>query len=316
MRPGAVSFTQRFGSKLNLNMHHHLVVADGVFVAEPGGVARFVDLPRPKEEDLERVLRRVVRRTRAILVARGLLEEPAPDDTMARLQAEAVQTPLRFVQQRPATPSRLAARVDGYSLEAGTHVHAHDRKGLEHLCRYGLRPPFSQERLHLVPDRRVLLELRRPTPDGARAVVFTPDQFVRRLAVIVPPPRAHLTRYHGAFAARSKLRKALVPRPAPTVEPHSGPPAEPEAPKLRERRLPWAALLKRVFGADVMTCAKCGGDRVVKAILANPEDAQAALKELGLPSEPLRLVKARDPPVQQDLGFSRRYDGLDPVYPD
>ena len=65
-----------------------------------------------------------------------------------------------------------------------------------------------------------------------------------------------------------------------------------------------------------MTCDKCGGDRVVKAILADPADAQAALKELGLPCEPVRLAKAREVPVQQDLGFSRRYDGVDDVHPD
>jgi hypothetical protein len=314
VRPGAVSFTQRFGSKLNLNVHHHLVVADGVFVAAPAGAARFVPLPRPDARALEHILRRVVRRTTAMLVARGLLDDPDPDDPLARLHAEALQLPLRFVQQRPPNPTRLAAFLEGYSLEAGTHVHAHDRKGLEHLCRYGLRPPFSVDRLFWLKDGRVLLELRRPAPDGARAVVFTPAQFVRRLAAIVPPPRAHLTRYHGAFAARSKLRKALVPPPPPPTDPRPGSPSQP-APKLRERRLPWAQLLERVFSQDVLTCDKCGGSRVVNAILAAPEHARDALAKLGLPCEPLRLAKARDAPVQLDLGASR-YDGVDPVFPD
>jgi len=48
-------------------------------------------------------------------------------------------------------------------------VAADNRLGLEKLCRYGMRPPFSQERLGLTDDGRVRLELRRPwpTPDGA-----------------------------------------------------------------------------------------------------------------------------------------------------
>jgi len=38
----------------------------------------------------------------------------------------------------------------------------------------------------------VELTLRCPAPDGVRAVVFTPQQFLRRLAALVPPPRFHL----------------------------------------------------------------------------------------------------------------------------
>ena len=32
---GAVTFVQRFGGSLNLNMHMHVVVLDGVFVRDP-----------------------------------------------------------------------------------------------------------------------------------------------------------------------------------------------------------------------------------------------------------------------------------------
>jgi hypothetical protein len=32
-----------------------------------------------------------------------------------------------------------------------------------------------------------------------------------RLAALVPPPRMHLTRFHGVFAPHSKLRAAVTP---------------------------------------------------------------------------------------------------------
>jgi hypothetical protein len=32
-----------------------------------------------------------------------------------------------------------------------------------------------------------------------------------RLAALVPPPRMHLTRYHGVFAPHSSLRAAITP---------------------------------------------------------------------------------------------------------
>jgi hypothetical protein len=37
---------------------------------------------------------------------------------------------------------KLAAFEQGFSLEAGTHLHENDRLGLEHLC-HGLRPPLA-----------------------------------------------------------------------------------------------------------------------------------------------------------------------------
>jgi hypothetical protein len=45
-RAGAVSFVQRFGGALNLNVHFHCVVPDGVFVRDEGAV-RFVPLGAP-----------------------------------------------------------------------------------------------------------------------------------------------------------------------------------------------------------------------------------------------------------------------------
>jgi len=35
--------------------------------------------------------------------------------------------------------------------------------------------------------------------------------FIARLAALVPPPRVHLTRYHGVFAANAALRAAITP---------------------------------------------------------------------------------------------------------
>jgi hypothetical protein len=44
-------------------------------------------------------------------------------------------------------------------------------------------------------------------------VIFEPEDFIARLAALVPKPRAHLTRYHGVFAPASPDRARIVPRP-------------------------------------------------------------------------------------------------------
>ena len=189
-KTGAVCFTQRFGSRLDLSVHHHCVLPDGVFTVGEGGVASFVKLARPSEEELEELLVRIVKKTLALV---GVSEDE-PLDAHSQAQVEAVQAPLGIA---PAHPRRkpMSAFLEGFSLEAGTHVHEHDRKGLEHLCRYGLRPPLAKDRLSIAEDGRVVIELKRPMYDGTTQVAYQPVAFLRRLAAIVPPPRFHTTRY-------------------------------------------------------------------------------------------------------------------------
>jgi hypothetical protein len=71
---GAVSVTQRFGSRLDVNIHHHAVLPDGVFVEDAHGVG-FVRLDPPQGEELLALLARIVKRTLKMAQRRGLLEE-------------------------------------------------------------------------------------------------------------------------------------------------------------------------------------------------------------------------------------------------
>lgn len=106
------------------------------------------------------------------------------------------------------------AKLDGFSLHAARTVEAHDRAGLERLCRAGLRAPFSLDRLSIDPDGRVRHRLHRPwpTPDGKTAILFEPVAFLRRMAALIPASYVNLVRYHGVFANRSRFR-TLLPTP-------------------------------------------------------------------------------------------------------
>ena len=85
------------------------------------------------------------------------------------VQAEAVQRALPLGEPPEEDSKKLAAFLEGYSLQAGTHVHERDREGLEHLVRHALRPPLSLERLTRAGDGRVVLSLRRPLYNGTTA---------------------------------------------------------------------------------------------------------------------------------------------------
>jgi hypothetical protein len=70
-----------------------------------------------------------------------------------------------------------------------------------------------------------------------------------------------------------------------------------DPPSLRERRLSWAELMKRVFREDVLRCKKCGGRAAVIAAIAQPKGVEAILVCLGL------AVRAPPPTPARQIPF-------------
>ena len=104
-----------------------------------------------------------------------------------------------------------AGKVGGFSLHAGVAAEAHESVKLERLCRYIARPAISEQRLSLSAPGRVRSQLETPWKNGTTHVEFEPIEFIAKLAALVPPPRAHLTRFHGVFAPNAALRARLTP---------------------------------------------------------------------------------------------------------
>jgi hypothetical protein len=282
-RCGAITFVQRFGGALNLNVHFHCVVPDGVFLED----GTFIAAPPRTDEEIQAVLARIVRRLRRLLEPLRAASNAAPDPLDVEY-AQSVRA-LPRAPPDPPLPRRRAAFLDGFSLHAGVHLHANDREGLEHLCCYGARGPLSLRRLSLTADGRVCYAMKRATHDGKTLLLLTPQEFLRKLATLVPPPRKHLVRFHGVFAPNSAWRKKVVPAPAPASE------SSASTPKLPSR-LPWAELFKRVFKEDVLRCTNCGGDMKVLAFVTGPAAVRELLDHLGLPSTGPPLAKARRRP--------------------
>ena len=59
LTPGGVTFVQRFGSALNLNVHFHTVALDGVY-SVAGSEPVFFQLPGPTDEEVEDIVAAVV----------------------------------------------------------------------------------------------------------------------------------------------------------------------------------------------------------------------------------------------------------------
>ncbi|MDG1480633.1 MAG: transposase, partial [Myxococcota bacterium] len=227
---GSLTVAQNFGGSLNLNLHFHAILPDGVFRWDDRlDAPRFVSLPAPSTADVQQVVEKIATQVRRLLVRRGLMEESleVPDEEHPFQRASAqgrvllgersgqrVQRVGQTWMFGPPPPRKLPRRCavsEGFNLHAGVRIGRRQWSRLEKLCRYIARPPLAKERLSLREDGQIILKLKRPWFDGTYALLFEPEVFVERLAAIVPAPMKNMVHYHGVFASASRWRPLIVP---------------------------------------------------------------------------------------------------------
>ena len=331
-RGGAVAVIQRFGGALNLNVHIHALVVDGVFARNRAGALHFHPVARLTALDVAEVLATVEPGITRLLARRGLGDgeddgsasdawaEEAP--VLAGLAAASVQGTMALGSQRGARLRRLGdapeegeapehggcqARANGFDLHAGLVVPAGQRERLERVCRYALRPPVTEERLHLTHEGQVRLQLRRPWRDGTTDIMFDPVEFLGRLAVLVPRPRINLILYYGVLGPRAAWRAEVIRRETSeegrdpwlkepgTAQTVDGDPADTARRRARGER--WASLMERTFGFDVLACPRCGGRLRLIALIEEATVIGRILRHLSVPTEIPTRCPARAPPL-------------------
>ena len=101
-RGGAVAIVQRFGAALNLNVHIHALVMDGVFVPDGAGVVRFCPVAPMGADDLALLLTTIERRIETLLARRGVSDG-----------RDGFDTPDRYADEAPALAGLAPASVRG-----------------------------------------------------------------------------------------------------------------------------------------------------------------------------------------------------------
>jgi putative transposase len=154
-RTGTLTVIQRFGSGLNLNIHFHTLVLDGVFTEAGSGSLDFHPAPPPTDQEVARLLATVCRRVGRLLRRRGLdpeAGESAPPDPLAEESASLAGLSGASVLGRIALGPRAGTRVrrlgqdpggtplgprqaqlGGFDLHANVWVPGRDRARLERL---------------------------------------------------------------------------------------------------------------------------------------------------------------------------------------
>jgi hypothetical protein len=225
---GSVTFIQRFGSALNLNVHFHMLFLDGIYTKNKLGLIQFERTIVPNQQELAILVHSISHRVARYLERLGILErdkensylqlDGIDDDPMQQLIGCSISYRIAVGPQQGRKVFTLqtlpAVEVDdryaqvakdaGFSLHAGVAAQGSERDKLERLCRYISRSALSEKRLSLTSAGNIRYQLKTPYNDGTTHVIFEPLDFISKLASLVPKPRVNLTRFHGVFAPNSK----------------------------------------------------------------------------------------------------------------
>jgi hypothetical protein len=319
IQSGSVTFLQRFGGALQLNLHYHLIAIEGVFVdrTDQGLKPRFVKVEPLTDTDIvdvvQKISHRVIRKLRRLgylesgmdaAVATGYDPLLDTEPELARTMAASVKQRIAFGEragqkvrrigsgfgdegERPALTGPRCASVNGFSLHANTEIPAHRRDQLERLIRYTARGAVSLERLEQDAKGDLIYRFNRPWSDGTTGIKLSPLELLEKLAALVPLPRVHLVRYGGCLAPHSRLRAAIIP----TLRQQG---VDGEETRTGTSYWHWARLLGRVFDLDMATCPFCrrGSLRIIAAI-THESVITCILRHLKLASVPPPLAPAR-----------------------
>ena len=137
-RSGAVAIIQRFGAALNLNVHVHALVLDGVYAEDGRGTLCFHAAAPPLDEEMDRLIETIDRRIDRLLVRRGMMDdvgEAGAADSWPEEEPVLAAIAAASVQGRRALGGRAGAAV--VRCGASPEVLCSRRRGSDRVTRGG-----------------------------------------------------------------------------------------------------------------------------------------------------------------------------------
>ncbi len=232
---GLVITPQFFGDAVNAHVHLHGLATDGAFDSE----GTFHPMPFDTQHDIQALQKLFEKNILDLLVKHGRISQRLRDDMLTNWEHT------------------------GFSVDGSVRVLKGDHGRLRRLVRYMARPAVSVERISYDDKTGKVTVRSAKKVNGQRPVVATYDvlTFLALLALQVPPPGVHLTRYYGYYSTVSRARRRSrhvdpdAERKAPTEVPEVPPP------HVQERRRRWADLIRQVFDQPINYGSHSGNGR-------------------------------------------------------
>ena len=262
-RTGMVAITATAGDILNVNPHVHAIAARGGWDSD----GEWMPVPYVDRDSAERLFRAKVL---AMLTGEGLLSEERARVLMSW------------------------RHNSGFSVDDSVRFEPEDKKTLEKVARYLLRPPLSLARMtYTKGDDEVVYQRKAKGGRPGEEERIDALDFLARVIAHIPPPRTHQIRYMGHYSnvSRGRRRKG---KEEPLTPGHT---RESEVDGLtdaerRARRREWARLVRRVYEVNPLECPKCGGEMKIISVILEHKVIRKILEHLASKG----ITPGRDPP--------------------
>jgi hypothetical protein len=278
--PAQLHFVQRTGAALNLHVHVHAVVSEGLFDLAPGalGVDKLIfrRTAPPSDDD-------VVRLTESNPCAARCSD--ASGGWAPCLTGLPRRCWLGVIRAFPFTPKSSSGAEIARGLSACSPI-----------------APGRDFPRGGAPKRNVVVYRGEGREGKGLSLAFEPVDFLRRWGLLAPPRYRNLVRYYGALGPKSPLRPALVAKASRGAA----------AARLRkkgeelgraagERVKSWASCIARLLEIDPLVCRRCGTKMVLLAAIMDVQGITRILEHLNLPTEWPKTAPARSvPPAARD----------------
>ncbi len=325
-KTGAITFIQRFGGSLNLNIHFHTLFLDGVYFKNKKlnkeSIA-FKKIKPPSINEVRETNLKIKKRFIRALRKKELIEDYEEGNTqfifpefspiLEKGHASSIQRKIAWGKRKGKKvllvgklydlpweefSGKRSSYIDGFSLHANVAIGKKNREGLERLCRYTTRPAIAESRLTKDSEGSILYELKKPYKDGTTHVKFSQLEFMEKIMCLIPPPRHHLIRFHGVLAPNNSWRSSIVPKKK--IQKKTG---------KNVYWIPWAELLKRTFEVDSLSCKKCNHTMKIVAVILEQKIIQKIMNCLGIKEERLGTENpSRGSPQKESGDFDESHE--------
>lgn len=183
---GAITFIQRFGSALNLNVHFHTLMTDGVFIPQKDQTYLFQRLPHPTHEKLQQLVNKIkikIERKINKLNLEKTEQLPFEEESLGDISQISItqkaafgerqgrllkQYGIKLLEAEPENHDPTTANNSGYSLNARVWIAYNKRKKLEQVIRYMARGPIAQDRMTETYTGQILTNSKHPGVTASR----------------------------------------------------------------------------------------------------------------------------------------------------
>ena len=290
---GGVSFIHRFGASLNVHLHFHCVIIEGLFISDSDDQLRYQPVHDITDKDIHEVQKRV-----RLRVLKGFKR-------------------WKLLKDYEVKNMKSWQGGGGFSVDGSVKLHKNDCKGLERLLRYCARPVFASMRLQQLSNNTLIYKPDKQWKDSngqsyaQQAITMSGIEFIEKIATLVPPPRIHRHRYFGVLAPNSPYREQVTSHASLILDDGYITTADRSQElgtenddvsikKSSSSHYLWAILIARIYAVFPLICPDCGGKMKIIAFIREKPIIQKILNSIDEPIKPPVLSPPRAPPLWEE----------------